>query len=402
MAASNGQDVVAPPLEGVRVLDLGHIVAGPMVGGILGDFGADVIKVENPRSLDGLRNLVRNKDGIGLWSKVEDRNKRPITLDLKTEEGREILDRLVQTADVLVDNYRPLTLAKLGLSDERLLELNPRLVVCHITGWGMTGPFRMRSSYGRIAEATSGFANLNGEPDGPPMHSAMSLGDTVASIWSAYGILLALMARDRDGAGQVIDVGLHEPLFRQIETQIVALDQNGVSLRRQGSRNPTAPSANLYQTRDGRWYSIGAATQRTAEAIFKIAELNVDYPHLATVEGMEANLDEYHQRVQEWMSQHDADDIDRRFEAADAAGAPVLTVDELMAHPQVVARDMVIEVPDEELGPIRMPGVVPKLLRTPGSVRHAGRPAGSATAEVLAELGYEEDDLQRLRDAGVI
>ncbi len=391
----------APPLAGVRVLDIGHIVAGPMVGGILGDFGADVIKIENPELHDPLRLLLPNDAGIGLWSKVEDRNKRPITLNLKSTEGVEIFRRLAGLSDVLVDNFRPGTLADLGLSDEQLLELNPRLVICHITGWGLTGPFRMRSSYGRLAEATSGFANLNGTAGGPPMHSAMSLGDTVAAIWAAYGVLLALRARERDGLGQVVDVGLHEPLFRQIETQVIALDQKGIALSRVGNRNPTAPIANLFRTRDGRWYTIGSATPRTLQAIIDIVELR-DEPLLGTPEAVSGHVDQFHHRVEEWMARHDAAQIDELFAAHDAAGAPVLTVDELVEHPQIVARDMVIDVPDDELGTVRMPGVVPKLLRTPGRVLAAGRAAGSANVEVLGELGYAEEDVRRLRDSGVL
>lgn len=392
----------APPLQGVRVLDLGHIVAGPMVGGILGDFGADVIKIENPALHDQLRTLIPHRQtGLGLWSKVEDRNKRPVTINLKSTEGLEIFRRLAATADVIVDNYRPRTLADLGLSDDVLLELNPRLVICHITGWGMTGPFAPRSAYGRIAEATSGFANLNGEADGPPRHSAMSLGDTVASIWAAYGIALALIARTRDGSGQVIDIGLHEPLFRQIETQVIALDQNGVALSRQGNRNGTAPIANMFPTADGRYYTVGSATPRTLEAIIGIAGLD-QWPHLATSEAVHENLEEFHERLGAWMRLRTAAEIDEAFAAADAAGAPVLTVDELVKHPQIIARDMVIEVPDDDLGTVRMPGVVPKLLRTPGGVRHAGRAAGAANDEVLTELGYGADDLKRMRDDGII
>ncbi len=392
----------APPLQGTRVLDLGHIVAGPMVGAILGDFGADVIKIENPALHDQLRKLIPHREtGLGLWSKVEDRNKRPITINLKSAEGAEIFRRLAASADVIVDNYRPNTLGDLGLGDDALLELNPRLIICHITGWGMTGPFAPRSAYGRIAEATSGFANLNGESDGPPRHSAMSLGDTVASIWAAYGVMLAIVARDRDGRGQVIDIGLHEPLFRQIETQVIALDQNGVAISRQGNRNATAPIANLFLTADGRYYTVGSATPRTLDAIIGIAGLD-QWPNLATSEAVHQNVEEFHERLGEWMRLRTAAEIDELFAAADAAGAPVLSVDEIVAHPQIIARDMVIEVPDDELGTVRMPGVVPKLLRTPGAVRHAGRAAGAANAEVLAELGYDAADLERLRDAGII
>jgi len=392
----------APPLQGIRVLDLGHIVAGPMVGGILGDFGADVIKIENPALHDQLRTLIPHREtGLGLWSKVEDRNKRPVTINLKTDEGADIFRQLAATADVIVDNYRPNTLGDLGLGDDVLLELNPRLVICHITGWGMTGPFAPRSAYGRIAEATSGFANLNGDADGAPRHSAMSLGDTVASIWASYGIALALIARTRDGRGQVIDIGLHEPLFRQIETQVIALDQNGVALSRQGNRNGTAPIANLFETADGRYYTVGSATPRTLEAIIGLAGLD-QWPHLATSEAVHENVEEFHERLGDWMRQRTAAEIDELFAAADAAGAPVLSVDELVNHPQITAREMIISVPDDELGTVRMPGVVPKLLRTPGSVRHAGRAAGAANAEVLAELGYGTHDLERLRDAGVI
>lgn len=390
------------PLIGTTVIDIGQLVAGPMVASILGDFGARVIKVEGPRRPDPQRRLYQ-KDGIGLWARVENRNKEAIALDLKSDRGRELLERLLVDADVLVENFRPGVLERLDLDPQRLLaEVNPGLVVCRVSGWGQTGPRRERRGYGRTGEAGSGFSHLNGEPDGPPMHSAVSLGDTVAALWGAYGVVLALRATDRDGAGQVVDVGLNEGLMRMIVHQVVVRDQLDRTLRRMGNENPGVATVNMYETGDGGYFTVSNATPRTQAALIDLVGLGDD-PELGTMEGIDANRARFNEHVSAWMKERDVEEVDRLFHEAGAVGTPVWSADDILAEPHLSEREMILEVDDPDLGQIKMPGIVPKLTRTPGSVRRSGEELGASTDRVLAELlSLEPDELASLHEDGIV
>jgi crotonobetainyl-CoA:carnitine CoA-transferase CaiB-like acyl-CoA transferase len=389
------------PLSDCTVLDVGVLVAGPMVGAILGDFGARVIKIEQPGQPDPMRQLFK-KNGVGLFSKMEDRNKLPITLNLKTERGKDLFAQLAALSDVVVENYRPGVMERLGFPDNRLLELNSRMIVCHVSGWGQTGPYRQRGSFGRVAEAFGGFAHLNGEADGPPMHSAVSLGDSLASVWAALGVLLALRSREADGLGQVVDVGLYEPTLRQIEQQIVVADQLGQALKRVGNRNPGVATVNTYLTSDGKWFSASNATPRTMRGMIEAVGLGGD-SRFDTFDSMQANADALHEHVSKWMSERTAEEVERIFAEAGAVGTAIRDARDLLEDPHVRAREMIVDVPDPELGSIRMQGVVPKLSRSPGAVRHAGRPPGDANHEIYGEvLGLSQAELESLRAEGVI
>jgi formyl-CoA transferase len=284
-----------------------------------------------------------------------------------------------------------------------LEETNPGLVICRVSGWGQTGPRAPRRGYGRTGEAASGFAHLNGELDGPPMHSAMSLGDTVASIWAAFGVMLALRARDRDaGKGQVVDVGLNESLLRMIEHQVVVLDQLGRTLGRIGNESPGVPSVNVFRTRDGRYFSVANATPRTQEAFIRLVGLEGD-PELGTIAGITENRGRFNEHVSEWMAARELDDIDTLFHEAGAVGTPIWSADEIIDHPHLLAREMIVEVPDADFGSLRMPGVVPKLTRTPGSIRTTGGDPGADNATVFGDLlGLDADALAQLVSDGVI
>jgi crotonobetainyl-CoA:carnitine CoA-transferase CaiB-like acyl-CoA transferase len=397
---SNG-GAKSEPLAGLLVIDIGHIVAGPMVGSILADFGATVIKVENPLKPDPQRK-VYPKDGFGLWAKSLDRNKLPVTLDLKTEKGKELLEQLIVNADVLLENFRPGVLERLGFEPNRLLaEVNKRLVICRVSGWGQTGPWRTRRGYGRTGEAASGFAHLNGTPDGPPSHSAASLGDTVAAIWGAYGIMLALRARDRDGIGQVVDVALNETLMRMLEQQLPVFNQTGRVLARIGNENPAMPTVNLYRTKDGGHFSVSNATPRTQEAYIRLVGLE-GHPDIGTVDAANRNRAQFNAHVSSWMAERDLAEIDRLFDEAGAVGTPVWDSKAITESPQVQSRNMVIEVEDPDLGKFQMTGIVPKLSRTPGNVRHAGRHIGSANDEVFSKLlGLTKEQIDQLRQSRV-
>ena len=256
------------PLSDIRVLDLGHVVAGPFAGTLLGDLGADVIKIEDPRRGDTIRTLSPRHEGVPLWWKVAGRNKRSVALDLREARGREILLRLVALADVLIENFRPGTLERWELGVDRLQEAQPKLIVLRISGFGQQSTFAERPGYGRIGEAMSGAVNLTGEPDGRPYHVGFSLGDATTGLMGALGVLAALHGRQRRDGGEVVDVALYESLFRMIEWQLPMAEKRGETIRRQGNRFPIGYAvAGSWQASDGRWLSISAATERSIQRL---------------------------------------------------------------------------------------------------------------------------------------
>jgi len=389
--------------EGIRVLDIGHVVAGPFVASVMADFGADVIKVERPVSGDPLR-WIYPKEGVGLFYKMQARNKRSVTLDLKHPEGKAIFLQLVAKSDVLVENFRPGVMERLGLGWEELSAVNPRLVMCRLSGFGQTGPYAGRRAYGRVGEAFAGFAHITGEPDGPPSHSHMSVGDTVAGTWAAMGVMMALYWRDAQGGGvgQVVDIGLYEGLFRQIEQQVVVLDQLGKVLERSGSNHRNVPYTGLFRTQDGGHFSFSAVTQRSAQDVLRAMGLAED-DRFNTFERCMQNRDAFAEAVEAWMAGHTLAQVDAAFQEHGAPGTPVKSAADLINDPHILAREMVITVDDKELGPLRMQGIVPKLSRSPGEVRHAGQMLGESNAEVYENLlGMTADEVSALRERGVI
>lgn len=387
----------------IRVLDIGHVVAGPFIASILADFGADVIKVERPQHGDPLRQIYC-KDGVGLWSKVQGRNKRSVTINLKDPQGKELFRRLVEQSDVLVENFRPGVMERLGFGWDELSAINPRLVLCRLSGFGQTGPYAERRAYGRVGEAFAGFAHLTGDPAGPPSHSHMSVGDTVAGTWAAMGVMMALYWRDAQGGGlgQVVDVGLYEGLFRQIEQQVIVLDQLGTNMQRSGSNHRNVPYTGLFKTRDNRYFSFSAVTEKSAHDILKCMGLEDD-ERFNTFARCMAHRDLFADTVDSWMAAHDSAEIEALFAENAAPGAMVKSAADLINDPHVLARDMVITLEDEELGPVRMPGVLPKLSRTPGEIRHTGQRLGQSNSEVFSDLlGLSKNDIAVLEQKGVI
>ncbi|MGW6513041.1 CaiB/BaiF CoA transferase family protein [Streptomyces niveus] len=394
-----------PPLHGLRVLDLATLFAGPLAATMLGDFGAEVIKVEHPTRPDPSRGHGPAKDGVGLWWKILGRNKRTITLDLATPPGRDLLLRLAADADVVVENFRPGTLEKWGLGWAELSAVNPRLVLARVTGFGQFGPYSHRPGFGTLAEAMSGFAAMTGEPEGPPTLPPFGLADSIAALATAYAVMTALNGRATTGRGQVVDLAIIEPILTVLGPQPLWYDQLGYIQPRTGNRSRNNAPRNTYRTACGSWLAVSTSAQSVAERVMRLVgrqEL-VDEPWFATGSGRAEHADVLDEAVGAWIARHSREDAMAAFEKAEAAIAPVYDIRDVMDDPQYRALESVVEVPDPELGPIRMQNVLFRLSETPGAIRWAGRPHGADTDAVLTEmLGLSAPEIAALRTEGAL
>jgi crotonobetainyl-CoA:carnitine CoA-transferase CaiB-like acyl-CoA transferase len=404
-AAPVEQPLSDGPLAGIRVLDLGTVYAAPITAMMLGDYGADVLKLEHPRG-DPARTHGPSKDGHGLWWKVISRNKRTATLVLSRPEGKEILERLVEDADVLIENFRPGVMEKWGLGPERLLEINPKLVMLRVTGFGQTGPYAQRRAFGTLAEAMSGLAHQTGQPDGPPTLPPFGLADGVAAISGAYAVMLALYHRDvNEAGGQVIDLSLLAPLLAILGPGPSAYDQLGVVAGRHGNRSRNNAPRNAYETRDGRWVAISASATSIADRVMAIVGRPdiAQQPWFSSARERVRHADELDRIVGEWIAARGFDEVMEAFEAAGAAIAPIYDTEQLVNDPHVRAAAMLTTVDDEDLGPLQMQNLAFRLLGSPGRIRFAGRGVGQDNDDVYGGwLGLESDQIERLRDQGVI
>ncbi|MEV0095625.1 CoA transferase [Streptomyces sp. NPDC050738] len=399
------QTAPAPgPLEGLRVLDLATLFAGPLAATMLGDFGAEVIKVEHPRKPDPSRGHGPSKDGVGLWWKLLGRNKRNITLDLSSAGGREVLLKLAAEADVIIENFRPGTLEKWDLGWDRLSEANPRLVLARVTGFGQFGPYSRRPGFGTLAEAMSGFAAMTGEPEGPPTLPPFGLADSIAALSTAYAVMAALQGRDKTGRGQIVDMAIIEPMLAVLGPQPIWYDQLGYVQPRTGNRSNNNAPRNTYRTRDGKWVAVSTSAQSIAERVMHLVGRPefIDEPWFATGAQRAQHADELDEAVASWIARHDRAEVVAAFEKAEAAIAPVYEIGDVMEDEQYRALGTITEVPDEELGTIRMQNVLFRLSETPGAIKWAGRPHGADTDDVLADLGLEAADIAALRASGAV
>ncbi|MFI0262232.1 CaiB/BaiF CoA transferase family protein [Streptomyces sp. NPDC017056] len=393
------------PLAGLRVLDLATLFAGPLAATLLGDFGAEVVKVEHPRRPDPSRGHGPAKDGVGLWWKLLGRNKQTVTADLATPGGRDVLLRLAATADVVIENFRPGTLEKWGLGPAELAAAQPGLVLARVTGFGQFGPYAHRPGFGTLAEAMSGFAALTGEPDGPPTLPPFGLADSVAALTTAFAVLAALRGRESTGRGQVVDLAIIEPMLTVLGPQPLWYDQLGHVQARTGNRSANSAPRNTYRTADGAWLAVSASTRSVAERVLRL----VGHPEFAAEEWFETgsgrarHADELDAAVGGWIARHGADEVVAAFERAEAAVAPVCDVRGVMANEQYRALGSITEVPDGELGTIRMQNVLFRLSATPGAIRWAGRPHGADTDAVLTGLlGLPAARVAALRAEGAV
>ncbi|MDG5485562.1 CaiB/BaiF CoA transferase family protein [Mycolicibacterium gadium] len=396
----------ALPLSGLRVVDAATLAAGPLVATALGEFGADVIKVEQPGVGDPLRTWGVRRDDIGLVWKSVSRNKKCVTLDLRTEDGRELLHGLLAQSDVFVVNTRPSTLARWGLDYEALHERHPNLVVLHVTGYGLGGPASDRPGFGTLAEAMSGFAHVCGQADGPPTLPPFMLADGVAAQSATYAVLAALYHRDvHGGGGQLVDVSLVEPLARLVEQATLACDQLCQIQGRTGNRADASAPRNAYRTSDDKWIAISSASSSIAARLYRA----IDRPDLANrpeyVDPIprQARADEIDALVAAWICERTLADAMKVFLAEDVAAAPVYDAAQLLADEHLRARGVFVSVDDPDLGEMTVQAPVARLSETPGRIDHLGRALGADNDAVYRDLlGLDGDRLADLRSAGTI
>ena len=393
------------PLQGVRVLDLATIYAGPFAAMLLGDYGAEVIKVEHPKG-DPMRGHGHSKDGVGLWWKMVSRNKRAITLDLSRPQGQELLLGLAERSDVIVENFRPGVMERWNLGYERLRAGHPGLVMLRTTGFGQFGPYSRRPAFGTLAESLTGFAHLTGQPDGPPTLPPFGLADGIAGLAGAVAVMMALYHRDARGRqGQVIDLAIVEPILMVLGAQPIVYDQLGIVLRRMGNRSGNNAPRNTYRTRDGKWVAISTSADTVAQRTMRLVghpEV-IEEPWFRTGAERAEHADELDEMVGGWIAQRDLDEVLRAFEKASAAIAPIYDTREIMADPQFKALGTFIEVADDELGNMRMQNVAFRMSDTPGEVKFPGRRLGQDNRQVYSELlDLDDARLNELSMAGVI
>ena len=391
-------------LQGVRVIEMGQLIAGPFAGKTLADFGADVIKIEPPGAGDPLRNWRLIKEGTSVWWQVQSRNKRSVALDLRTHEGQDIARRLIACADVLIENFRPGTLEGWGLGWDDLSRLNPGLVMLRISGYGQTGPYRDLPGFGAIGEAVGGLRHLTGEPGRVPVRVGVSLGDTLAALHGTIGVLTALYHRKvNGGTGQVIDVALHEAVFNVMESLIPEYSAFGVVREAAGSALPGIAPSNAYKCSDG--YVLVAGN---GDSIFKrlmdvIGRQDLGTaPDLANNAGRVARVAEIDAAIGAWTASRSVADALATLAAAHVPAGKVYTARDIHEDPHYRARDMIVRQPTRDGYEVDVPGVVPKLSATPGTLRTPAPRLGDDTDAVLAELGCARQDIAALRSKGVL
>ncbi|MCV7106019.1 MULTISPECIES: CaiB/BaiF CoA transferase family protein [Mycolicibacterium] len=393
-------------LDGIRVLDLATLAAAPLVATYLGEFGADVIKVEQPRHGDPIRTWGHQRDGVGLMWKSLSRNKKSITLDLRREEGQQLVRRLTEHADVVIVNTRPQTLRKWGLDHDALRTVNERIIMLHITGFGLTGPKSERPGFGTLGEAMSGFAHLTGEADGPPTLPPFMLADGVASLNAAYAVMMALYHRDVHGApGQLIDVNLIDPLARLLEQSLLGYDQLGIVGQRAGNRWDISAPRNTYRTADGRWLAMSGSSPALALRVFRaigredlVSDADFSDPQRRLARAAEVDA-----VVAEWVSGQTLSDAMAVFDDHEVAAAPVYDVRGLREDEQLAHREVFVSVDDDELGAMTVQAPVPRFSGAEPRVEALGPRLGQHNTEVYGQLlGLTPADLDQLRADGVL
>jgi len=396
---------MALPLQGVKVIELGTLIAGPFCARLLAEFGAEVIKIEPPGGGDPLRKWRKLHDGTSLWWYAQARNKKSVTLDLKRKEAQEIVRQLARDADIVVENFRPGAMEKWGLGWNELSNINPRLIMIRLSGFGQTGPYRDRAGFGAIGESMGGLRYLTGHPDRPPVRVGVSIGDSIAALHGVIGALMALHHRNVNGGrGQFVDVALYEAVFNMMESVLPEYDMFGFVRERSGASLPGIVPSNTYVTRDGKYVVIGA----NADSIFKrmmnaIGRSDLaDDPALAHNDGRVARTEEIEKVIGDWVAGHDLDRVLEVLEKADVPSGKIYDIADIARDAHYAARDMIGSYRLKDGKFLKLPGIVPKLSETPGETKWVGPALGEHTAEVLSALGYGAEQQRELRKRGVI
>jgi len=393
------------PLKGIKVLELGTLIAGPVCARVLAEFGADVTKIEAPDGGDQLRQWRKMYHGTSLWWYVQARNKKSVTVNLRAPEGQEIVRRLARDADIVIENFRPGALEKWGIGWEQLSARNPRLVMVRLSGYGQDGPYRDRPGFGVVAEAMSGLRHVTGYPDRPPVRLGISIGDSIAALHGVIGALMALHHRNANGGrGQYVDVALYEAVFNMMESLVPEFDVLGFKRERAGNALPGITPSNTYATRDGKYVIIGANN----DSIFKRLMTAIGRPDfaadaaLATNEGRVPRADELDRAIEHWTRAHDLEAVLGALERAEVPCGRVYDAEDIVKDAHYAARRMIERWPLPDGKPMRIPAVVPKLSETPGGTRWLGPALGEHTADVLRALGYSDEEQAALRARGVV
>jgi formyl-CoA transferase len=394
------------PLDDIRVVELGQLLAGPFCGQLLGDFGAEVIKVEDPGRGDPMRQWGREKPhGKSLWWPVVARNKKSVTADLRTEQGQDLVRRLIARADVLIENFRPGTLERWGLAPERLWEVNPGLIVTRVTGFGQTGPYASRAGYGSIGEAMGGIRYVTGDPDRPPARAGVSLGDSLAATFACLGTLVAVHQRGRTGRGQVVDSAIYEAVLAMMESLVPEYQIAGYQRERTGTTLPNVSPSNVYPTADGEMVLIAAnqdtVFRRLAEAMGR-AELATDERY-ATHGARGRWMEQLDGLIAAWSSTIPSEELLARLHAHGVPAGRIFKARDMLEDPHFAAREAIVRLAHPSLGEFAMHNVVPRLSASPGRVRHVGPELGEHNEDIYRDLlGLDDDAMASLRSAGVI
>ena len=398
----------ACPLDGVRVIDMSRLVSGNMVSLQLADFGAEVIKLEDPKRGDPLR--AWQTDGVSVHWKVYSRNKKSLAMSLREARGRELFLDLIATSQVLIENFRPGTLEAMGFGPDVLHRQNPRLIILRVSGWGQDGPYRDRPGFGTLVESMSGYASRTGFPDREPALPPTALADMVAGLYGAFAVMVALRQVEAKGGategvmGQVIDLPLLDPLFSFIATEAAIYRLTGTVRERTGSRSETTSPRNVFRTKDGRYIGISASIQAMSERLFRAIgrEDMITDPRFRTNSDRVRNAEACEAPIVEFIGARTLAENMEIFERAEVTAAPVYDIDQFMADPHVTAREILVDLPDAEMGRLPMHNIIPRLSATPGRLRHPAPALGEHTAEILGSLGLDRAEIEGLAREGII
>ena len=391
------------PLANLKVIEMGQLIAGPFAAKTLGDFGADVIKIEAPIVGDALRKWRLLKDGTSVWWQVQSRNKRSLSLDLKLVEAQEIIRSLVKEADILIENFRPGTLESWGLDPQDLLQINPKLIVLRISGYGQTGPYRDKPGFGVVAEAMGGLRHLTAEPGRTPVRVGISIGDTLAALHGVIGILLALQERHSSGKGQVIDIALYEAVFNCMESLLPEYSAFGEVREAAGSALPGIAPSNAYQCQDGRYVLIAGNGDSIFKRLMQVIgreDLAKD-AELGSNDGRVRRVGELDQAIGVWASQMTTEQVLEALDQASVPAGKIFTVEDIARDPHYHARGIIETIKMKDGSALQVPGIVPKLSRTPGSIKSLAPEVGEQTDQILSEIGLTIQQIAALKEKGV-